>query len=265
MALAGFIVAFFLIAFQPFQIYINSWYSFWAVAGFGLVTFVMGMVPEILYGNWVRQKFSRKKQYVIMIGSYILFIALGNVAYNGFLMGQFNHVGVNTVLSSIAYTFLVAIIPTTFFFFYANLMERRKMESVLAEKESAQDPLQQETTFTFRGQGKSEWLKLPLSRVLFLKAQDNYVLIYYYDLESTKSSILRTTLKQLESELPPAHFLRCHRSYLVHLAKVTRLERSGNQAKLHLMDTDEVVAVSKRYLDKVMGQLNKGRKLEFDE
>ena len=55
--------------------------------------------------------------------------------------------------------------------------------------------------------------------VLYAKADDNYVQL----LTRQKRYVLTMTLKQLEEKLPSSKFMRCHRSFLVHLAKIDRL------------------------------------------
>lgn len=59
--------------------------------------------------------------------------------------------------------------------------------------------------------------KLPYGEVLFVSViSDRYCEI----MTEEKSYSLRTSLKQLEEKLPPDQFIRCHRSYIVHIQKV---------------------------------------------
>jgi len=69
------------------------------------------------------------------------------------------------------------------------------------------------------------------------------------------SPLCKTTMAQWESRLPQREFHRVHRSSIVRLAAVERLERSGGVPCLHVSDVCEPVPVSRRALAAVEARL----------
>lgn len=64
---------------------------------------------------------------------------------------------------------------------------------------------------------------IPLTEIRYIEAYDDYVKIY------TRSGMFlkKQTLQHYENTLDPAVFVRVHRSYVLHLAELTRIEPSG--------------------------------------
>lgn len=62
--------------------------------------------------------------------------------------------------------------------------------------------------------------RIPLKEVLYLEAYGDYVKVH----TEKKLYVPKTTLNQLEAELPAAGFLRVHRSYLIALSRMQYLE-----------------------------------------
>lgn len=65
------------------------------------------------------------------------------------------------------------------------------------------------------------WVQIKLSEILYVQAQDNYVNIC----EKNRSTLTRMTLSELEKKLPEQDFLRVHKSYVIALAKIEKIEK----------------------------------------
>jgi two-component system, LytTR family, response regulator len=61
---------------------------------------------------------------------------------------------------------------------------------------------------------------LPVGEIEWIEAEGNYVRIH----SRTKSHLLRQTLRELEAQLDPEHFVRVHRSGIVNIDFVARVE-----------------------------------------
>ncbi|HEY1270879.1 MAG TPA: LytTR family transcriptional regulator DNA-binding domain-containing protein [Terriglobales bacterium] len=64
---------------------------------------------------------------------------------------------------------------------------------------------------------------IPVAKLDFAEAQDDYVALS----TEGKKHLKQQTISSLEMALDPARFLRIHRSYLVNLEKITRIEPYG--------------------------------------
>lgn len=87
------------------------------------------------------------------------------------------------------------------------------------------------------------------SNLLLLKAEDNYVHVYYRNGSAVKKELIRSSLKKLEPQLSGHGFTRAHRSYLVNLSKVLLFKKHTKGHFLVMEGIDEVsVPVSGSYL-----------------
>lgn len=103
-------------------------------------------------------------------------------------------------------------------------------------------------------------LRLAVSRdvVLFFQSSDNYVTVFYHRNGSVRKELVRTTLKRLEKELDTGFFVRCHRSYIVNMAKVRATNKGLNNMYLELDDLpDAKIHVSRKFRTTVLRLLDK--------
>jgi DNA-binding LytR/AlgR family response regulator len=89
-------------------------------------------------------------------------------------------------------------------------------------------------------------VKLLLEDILYIEAERNYCNI----VTSNGHYLVVCTLKTIEQELPDAHFLRVHRSYMVNISKLDVL------ADRHLEIKRKVIPVSKSYRELLLGRLH---------
>lgn len=66
-----------------------------------------------------------------------------------------------------------------------------------------------------------EWERVNLAELLFIEADDNYLIFH----TPTKKILTRMTLSEVLEKLPDQQFIKVHRSYVVALAKIEKVER----------------------------------------
>ncbi len=88
---------------------------------------------------------------------------------------------------------------------------------------------------------------LPAHEVHWVEAADNYVLLH----TSASSHMLRQTLATTAQRLGSA-FVRCHRSYLVRLDQIMRLENNGRGDSDLCLQSGARVPCSRQYRDDIM-------------
>ncbi|WP_377702609.1 LytR/AlgR family response regulator transcription factor [Pseudoduganella sp. UC29_71] len=100
-----------------------------------------------------------------------------------------------------------------------------------------------------RSVGRIECVQL--EDVLWMEAAGNYV-----ELRMAARRVLhRVTLSRLEQHLDPAVYLRVHRSAIVRLEQVARLEANGDGSYQAVLRCGDSVPVSERYLPGVKARL----------
>ena len=95
-------------------------------------------------------------------------------------------------------------------------------------------------------QGRHKTL-LPLDDIVNLNAASNYVDIY----TQQDTYIKRVTLTHLAQSLPASTFIRCHRSHMVNLSCIVRIERKPSGSALIHLNNGQIVPLSKRYYSHV--------------
>jgi two-component system, LytTR family, response regulator len=82
---------------------------------------------------------------------------------------------------------------------------------------------------------------IPVDDILYLEAADDYVKIHTKEGAFLKNK----TMAHFESTLDPQVFVRTHRSYIVHVQRITRIEPHEKESYLALLTTGSQVPVSK--------------------
>lgn len=84
---------------------------------------------------------------------------------------------------------------------------------------------------------------IALSEIEYLQAEGDYVAIVTADGRWLKEQ----TMKYFEENLPPGRFLRIHRSYMVEISGITRIERYGNLHQVVLRSGEKIKVSASGY------------------
>lgn len=82
---------------------------------------------------------------------------------------------------------------------------------------------------------------LPVERVDYLEAQDDYVAIH----AGEKAWLKTQTLAELAAQLDPARFVRVHRSYVLNLERLARLEPYAKDSRIAVLRDGRQIPVSR--------------------
>ncbi|HTR64325.1 MAG TPA: LytTR family DNA-binding domain-containing protein [Terriglobales bacterium] len=82
---------------------------------------------------------------------------------------------------------------------------------------------------------------IPVSRLDYAEAQDDYVAIN----SGGKIHLKQQTISSLEAALDPARFLRIHRSYIVNLEKVAKIEPYSKDSYIVILNNEIQLPVSR--------------------
>ncbi|MFW5425983.1 MAG: LytR/AlgR family response regulator transcription factor [Methylophagaceae bacterium] len=103
-----------------------------------------------------------------------------------------------------------------------------------------------------------EKTKIFLKDLLYIKALDNYCEVYFIVDGKTKKKILRVSLSSLLTEqLNSEYVIRSHRSYIVNLFNLERIEINSKVNKIYLKDHDTPVPLSQGRKEEFLNKLNK--------
>jgi two-component system LytT family response regulator len=111
-----------------------------------------------------------------------------------------------------------------------------KLEKLISTATEAEGYL---TRIVFR---KGAGIKIiALNLITYLAAEDDYVMIYYNEGKALKPK----TMRYYEEHLPPSLFLRVHRSYMVNIEQISRLEPYSKDNYVAVLKSGEKIPVSR--------------------
>jgi len=93
---------------------------------------------------------------------------------------------------------------------------------------------------------------IPLNLITYLASEDDYVMIYYSEGKALKPK----TMKYYEDHLPPSLFMRVHRSYMVNIEQITRLEPYSKDNYVAVLKSGEKIPVSRTGYKMLREKLN---------
>ena len=93
---------------------------------------------------------------------------------------------------------------------------------------------------------------IPVSEILYLEAQDDYVMIYTRESKHLKQK----TMKYFESRLPGDEFVRIHRSYIVRIEDISQMQLYEKESYIVILKNGTKLPVSKSGLPRLKQQLD---------
>jgi DNA-binding LytR/AlgR family response regulator len=91
---------------------------------------------------------------------------------------------------------------------------------------------------------------IPVEAIDYLRSDTKYTRVAWRDDSGQPAeALVRMALKDLATQLDPAHFAQVHRSVVVNLGAISHITRGDNEtADVHLKGREEVLPVSRSYL-----------------
>jgi two-component system, LytTR family, response regulator len=118
----------------------------------------------------------------------------------------------------------------------AGLSRKEPASEILTKKPEGAQPVNR---FVVRkGNGIS---LIPVDEVRYIEAQDDYVMIYHKEGKAMKQQ----TMKYFEESLPSPDFVRVHRSYIVNVSEIKRIEPYGKDNHVAILNSGDKVPVSR--------------------
>jgi DNA-binding LytR/AlgR family response regulator len=150
----------------------------------------------------------------------ILTTAYADYAVEGFELGVADY-----LLKPVSYTrFMKAV---------QKVMDRTKSSADLNKNDEARND------FIYVKTGiRNSVIKVVLSTVEYIESMKNYVAIYH----GGQKTLVNTSLREIEASLPVHQFTRVHRSFIISLSKIVRIDGSliilqGDKVTVPLSDS----------------------------
>ncbi len=177
---------------------------------------------------------------------------------NAFYFHAVHHGGtlLQDILGFQFYTVAIGFIPVVFVLLlqnYWHLQEHiRKAESINRELDGPKpgaDAFHPEQPLTLTSDNEKETIRVPSSRLLFVKSAGNYVEVFTEENGVVRKHLLRNTIKAVSGSLADnGLILQCHRAYLVNVLNIGNVTGDSQGFRVTIRNTDHQVPVSRGYL-----------------
>jgi two-component system, LytTR family, response regulator len=92
---------------------------------------------------------------------------------------------------------------------------------------------------------------IPVDKIDYIKAQDDYVAIK----SDGKTHLKQERMAELEKELDTSKFVRVHRSYILNLERIARIELYAKDSRMAILKDGTKLLISRAGYDKLKGLL----------
>jgi two-component system LytT family response regulator len=82
---------------------------------------------------------------------------------------------------------------------------------------------------------------VPLSKIDYVEAQDDYVAVH----SERKTLLKEQTMNQMEASLDPRQFVRIHRSYLLNIDRLAKVEATDKESRVAVLRDDTRLPISR--------------------
>lgn len=240
----------FILIYRPFSPTI--WISFrparqllFTILFYMIVIVLMALSKMGLYFFQSRHILTRSR-FVIWILSEFVVLALVYILLTPYATGKVMPIDLPIVLKTALCVALILAIPYSFLSLYAAYRALKEDYEALKASLSSEKSEQILELFDYKG---NPAISLDVDSIRYMEAQDNYVLIYYILDGELQKYMLRCPTQKLESMIEGTSLMRCHRSYIVNLDHVAKVEKGNHRAIIRLDDPQKEISVSKSYYE----------------
>jgi hypothetical protein len=243
----------FLFLFQPYGI--NSLplkERYYLITGFAVITFlalslnlliIPSLFPKILTtGEW-----NIKKE--ILWYTWILFTLLTGL----FLLN--NTMGVMKIsFQVVVMLILIGVIPITALIIINHnriLRIHLKMADELNKKLKEHKSIQEKMLY-FNSAYQKDSLAIKVNSLLFIRSANNYIEVFWKEVNEIKNQMVRCSMAAAEEVVAEYKFiLKCHRSYIVNINYIDKIEGNSQGYKLFFENNSYTIPVSRNFVAKL--------------
>ncbi|MBR0304609.1 MAG: LytTR family transcriptional regulator [Bacteroidales bacterium] len=230
---------------------LNFLYSSCTILG-GMVVLIVSRVV-MYYAN--KRELISMLSYVLWLAAEILVIVMLYTLVNKLLLHD-QRDAYNIFRRALTFVPAILAIPYLVSYLYLGLRSKdATINKLIEEGHTTGQALQHsvDDTITLNDENGKPRLTIKSGGILYVGANDNYVNVYYLDNDKVGYTMLRNNLKTLEKQLDAYGIVRCHRSYMVNLHRVTIISREKD-GMYTTLDSNAVsrIPISKSYSEEVM-------------
>ncbi|MDY0202056.1 MAG: LytTR family DNA-binding domain-containing protein, partial [Tenuifilaceae bacterium] len=134
-----------------------------------------------------------------------------------------------------------------------NLRVAGEISNLLTAKPTSS---QAEETVVILADNKKDKVKVELSNLLYIESVGNYIQVIYYQDNKVVKTLLRGTIKRIESEtVQYPSLVKCHRAFIVNVNHIESAKGNSQELMLALKNIDVEIPVSRNHAQKFKNTL----------
>lgn len=241
----GLFIFLFLYVFRPFYLIEFEVIILEYTLGIGIIaflaTFIILYFPALIFKEYFNEDNWTIGRNLFLMAIGITFIGI-ILWYFGEMYKEPYHLKKLSLLQFLSYTFLVSLIPLTFFIFINEKNVREKREKRVFEikeinrKKEINISKKLTKEISINSDNGKENITFHIDNLVYITSQGNYASFFLKNESDLKEKILRVTLTKIATELKEySYIIRCHKSYIVNINIINDI--SGN-ARGYLLKSD---------------------------
>lgn len=218
-----------------------------------LIGMAVAAVSRMIMTTYAKRHPLSYVKYIAWVALEILIMVTIYTAATYFLIDLSGGTTISSIFRNTLFkAILILLIPYVISYIYFIWQERvGELKAIRKRLEEDENALQKAYIQICDEKGKMQ-LSVRREKLIVIESADNYVCVWYLNGDQPKRVMVRTTLKQIASQLADTHVLRCHRSYMVNLdhIKVLRREKEGIFVEFGIEGIPDI-PISKTYAESI--------------
>lgn len=218
-----------------------------------LIGMAVAAVSRMIMTTYAKRHPLSYVKYIAWVALEILIMVTIYTAATYFLIDLSGGATISSIFRNTLFkAILILLIPYVISYIYFIWQERvGELKAIRKRLEEDENALQKAYIQICDEKGKMQ-LSVRREKLIVIESADNYVCVWYLNGDQPKRVMVRTTLKQIASQLADTHILRCHRSYMVNLdhIKVLRREKEGIFVEFGIEGIPDI-PISKTYAESI--------------
>ncbi len=247
----------FLWVFQPFDLHAIENHKFAIILGYGVTCLIAMLavnftIPELIPAMFDEEEWNTGRE-ILWVMVHISIIAFFNAVYSD-LIGVAK-LSTFSIFVFFIYTVMIGVFPVagTIFLNQKRLQSKYEKASeainISAHSESSSQNLRhsRNSILSIPSESGQTELEIESSDFYFVKAEGNYVEVFFKKDLELKKLLMRNTMKNIDLMLTKhTELWRCHRSYIVNMQHIEKVSGNAQGYSLHLTGTDHRIPVSRQ-------------------
>lgn len=244
----GFCIAFILIVFQPFgTASFRHPNKILVLGGYGVVTMLTVVCYYFFSIHFVSKQLADRWNILFESIDFFISMLLSMSACYLYFSWIFDQsLSLRGLMSFLSMAAGVSFLPTMAVFIYLYNQYKDLVRSSMTINPPENN---ERATITLSGTNQNESITTSVDSLLFVKADDNYVIINVHLGERNQRHMIRASLKSIRDQLDQEVFYQCHRSYIINTDAILDMVGNKNNAKLQLSHTSKHIPVSRQHYD----------------